>query len=86
MTQLNTAPAIAHPDDLYEDLIAMHHGLDDRQSALANAKLIMLLANHIGDERVIREAIRLARGAAPMAPRPEAGDSSVPIIDGAWEK
>ncbi|MDB5583665.1 MAG: hypothetical protein JWR80_8841 [Bradyrhizobium sp.] len=68
MTALNLLPAIARPDDLYEELIEMHRGLDDRQSTVANAKLIMLLANHIGDAAVIREAIGIARGStAPAA-------------------
>lgn len=72
MTKLNTAPAIAHPDDLYEDLIAMHRGLDDAQSAVVNAKLILLLANHIGDEAVVRAAIGFARTSAPPLSPPQA--------------
>lgn len=61
MAGLCTAPNIAHPDDLYERLIGLHEGLDDQQSAVANAKLILLLANHVGDEKVIGEAIAIAR-------------------------
>ena len=64
MTRINTAPAIMRPDDLYEELIAMHAGLDEARSHLVNAKLILLLANHIGDEAVVRQAIELARGNA----------------------
>ena len=37
------------PDDFYERLIATHRGLSDEESALVNAKLVLLLANHIGD-------------------------------------
>jgi hypothetical protein len=58
---LNTQPNIAAPDDFYEGLIQVHRGLDDAQSALVNAKLILLLANHVGDAAVLREALRLAR-------------------------
>lgn len=64
MTHLNLAPTIADPDDLYDRLIALHEGLDDRQSAVVNSKLILLLANHIGNEAIIRQAIGLARCAA----------------------
>lgn len=63
---LNTEPNIAAPDDLYEALIAAHGDLTPEQSARVNAKLILLLANHIGDPQVVLEAIRLARaGVAP---------------------
>lgn len=68
MADLNLAPNIAHPDDLYDRLIALHEGLDDRQSAVVNSKLILLLANHIGDEAVIRQAIGHARGATSPVP------------------
>lgn len=50
-------------DDFYEMLIDMHQCLDDEQSELVNARLILLLANHIGDLGVLREAMILARGA-----------------------
>jgi hypothetical protein len=48
-------------DDFYEALIETHRGLSDAQSELLNAKLILLLANHIGDLSVLREALQLAR-------------------------
>ena len=61
MTPLTTAPNLLSPDDFYEELIGMHRGLDDVQSALVNAKLILLLANHIGDPGVLRAAMVAAR-------------------------
>ena len=72
MTHLNTTPNFGvpgeryrHPympgDDFYEMLIEGHRGLSDEQSELMNARLVLLLANHIGDLRVLREAIDLAR-------------------------
>jgi len=64
MSRLSLTTNIANPDELYDWLIALHDGLDDQQSAVANSKLILLLANHIGDEAVIREAIGYARTAA----------------------
>lgn len=47
-------------DDFYQDLIDMHRDLSDEQSEQVNARLILLLANHIGDIVVLREAMALA--------------------------
>ncbi len=54
-------------DDFYQALIDAHRDLSDEQSALLNAKLILLLANHIGDLQVIREALQLARAGVDSA-------------------
>ena len=48
-------------DDFYEALIETHRDLTDEQSAMVNAKLILLLSNHIGDIQILREAMALAR-------------------------
>ena len=48
-------------DDFYEALIDTHRDLTDEQSALVNAKLILLLSNQIGDIHILREAMALAR-------------------------
>lgn len=48
-------------DDFYEALLDAHRGLSDEQSELLNARLILLLANHVGDLGVLREALRIAR-------------------------
>ena len=61
MATLNIEPNIGQADDFYEDLIDMHRDLTSEQSQLANAKLILLLANHIGDLAVLREAMEHAR-------------------------
>ena len=58
---LNTEPNLAAPDDFYEELIDLHRGLSDDESALVNAKLILLLANHVGDIGVLREAMAAAK-------------------------
>ena len=58
---LNTEPNLAAPDDFYQELIALHRDLSQEQSALVNAKLILLLANHIGDLAVLRAALAAAR-------------------------
>lgn len=48
-------------DDFYEALIDTHRDLTDAQSQMVNARLVLLLANHIGDLRVLREALAAAR-------------------------
>jgi len=58
---LNIQPNIANPDGFYEALIESHRGLSPEQSAMLNAKLILLLANHLGDLGVLREAMARAR-------------------------
>jgi hypothetical protein len=63
MAKLNVDPNIAHPDEFYEALIDMHRDLTREQSEAVNAKLILLLANHIGDGEVLKEAMRIARSA-----------------------
>ena len=66
MAHLNTDPNLTAPDDFYEQLIATHRDLTDAQSALVNAKLVLLLANHVGDPAVLAQAMAAARdGIAP---------------------
>jgi Protein of unknown function (DUF2783) len=64
MTTLRTDPNMPAPDDFYEALIAMHEGLTEAQSHLVNARLILLLSNHIGDLDVLRAAMVIARAEA----------------------
>lgn len=52
---------IQHPDDFYQALIEAHAGLTDEQSAILNARLVLLLANQIGDLKTLRQAITAAR-------------------------
>ena len=61
MERLTTEPNLAARDDFYERLIAARRGLDEAQSAMVNAKLVLLLANHVGDADVLAEAIAAAR-------------------------
>ncbi len=51
-------------DEFYEPLIDAHNGLTDEESEALNARLILLLANHIGDLKVLREALDKARASA----------------------
>jgi hypothetical protein len=64
---LNLSRNAAAPDDIYDAIIRMHEGLSDEESARVNARLILILANHIGDAGIIREAAALARAALPAA-------------------
>jgi len=61
MGTLNTQPNLAAPDDFYDELIGLHRDLTEEESALVNAKLILLLANHVGDPEVLRAALAAAR-------------------------
>ena len=61
MARLNIEPNIERPDEFYEALIDTHRDLTREQSEALNAKLILLLANHIGDVEVLNEAMRIAR-------------------------
>src|SRR4029077_12891960 len=48
---------LAAPDDVYNAIVDAHKGLSDEQCRAFDARLILLLVNHIGDEAVIREAL-----------------------------
>ena len=72
MKQLNTQANFHHNgspvrgdfepgDAFYEALMQAHEGLDESQSQLLNARLILVLANHIGDLTVLKQAIETAR-------------------------
>ncbi len=58
---LDLSPRIADPDALFAALVAAHDGLDERASRLLDARLVLLLANHVGDQATVLDAIRLAR-------------------------
>ena len=58
---LSTASNFAKPDDAFRAVVEAHRGLSEAQSADLDAALVLILANHIGDLGVLREAIVLAR-------------------------
>ena len=77
MNTLNTEPNFAAPgspplhaytpgDRFYEQLIHTHQDLSDEQSRLVNARLILLLANHIGDLDVLQQALAAARAGVAL--------------------
>src|SRR6266436_3188369 len=58
---LSTSSNFAKPDDAFRAVVEAHRGLNDEQSADLDAALVLILANHIGDLDVLREAIALAQ-------------------------
>ena len=60
MSELITKGNIARSDDFYAELIGLHEGRTKEQSDALNARLILLLANHIGDIEVLRQAMKAA--------------------------
>jgi hypothetical protein len=58
---LSTASNFARPDDAFRAIVEAHRGLTEEQSADLDAALVLILANHIGDIEVLREAIALAK-------------------------
>ena len=67
MTVLNTAPNFDNADDFYATLLAAHEELDEADMHALNARLIIVLANHIGDQAVLEAAINVAKVSAPSA-------------------
>ncbi len=61
---LSTNSNFAKPDDAFRAVVEAHRGLSEKQSADFDAALILILANHIGDIDVLREAIVLAKRSA----------------------
>lgn len=70
MSQLITDPHLSAPDDFYEALIDAHRDLDVAASHALNARLVLLLANHVGDLAVLRQALAAARDSASPGPSP----------------
>jgi hypothetical protein len=60
MAKLVTDPNIPGPDDFYAELLAAHQGLSKPESDAFNARLILLMANHIGDRQTLSEALAAA--------------------------
>lgn len=58
---MKTSLNLQDADGFYEELLDAHQGLTEQQSALLNARLILLLANQVGDARVLRECVEAAR-------------------------
>ena len=57
---LVTAPNLEDPDGFYAAYVAAHEGLPEAASERLNARLVLILANHVGERAVLEEALRLA--------------------------
>ncbi|WP_127114666.1 DUF2783 domain-containing protein [Shimia sediminis] len=60
MSDLNLTPNIAGADDFYAELLATHEGLSKADSDALNARLVLVLANHIGDRAILSQALAAA--------------------------
>lgn len=58
---LVTEPNLPEHDRFYAELLAAHHGLSEAESHALNARLVLILANHVGDLDALREALALAK-------------------------
>lgn len=63
-TDLILTPNMDRPDDIYADLLAAHEGLSKADSDALNARLILILMNHIGRREVLAQALSAARAPA----------------------
>ncbi len=61
---LDTRPRLADPDALFALLVEAHRGLDAEESRRLDARLVLILANHVGDMETLRQAIAVAKGAS----------------------
>ncbi len=60
-TDLILTPNFDNADDFYASLLAAHEGLSKKESDAFNARLLLILANHIGDNALLDAAIKAAR-------------------------
>lgn len=72
---LNHQPNIVSPDSFYEELIHAQRDMGDEQADMLLAKLVLILANHIGDRHVLSEAITLARDNTLKLTHPQTGST-----------
>jgi hypothetical protein len=59
--QLVTALNMTEHDEFYAELLRAHDGMSDEESQAFNARLILVLANHIGNPEVLKQALLAAR-------------------------
>lgn len=70
MRPLDTQSRFANPDAAFRALVEAHRGLSELESAALNARLLLILANHIGDQAVLEQAIGLGRAPERTTPKP----------------
>ncbi len=67
MAKLIIEANLAGQDQAYGEIIEAHRGLSDAESTELNARLILILANHIGDRDVLSQALELAKSVGQTA-------------------
>lgn len=73
MSKLVTDSRFPNPDAAYQTIVDANRGLSEAESADLNVRLLLVLANHVGDLEVLEEAIAVARAAVvPKAEKPAA--------------
>ena len=72
MSTLTTEANISDPDGFYQELIDMQRDLDDEAAARFQARLLLVLANHVGDRAVLSQALQVARRAGTPRARAQA--------------
>jgi len=72
---LSTTSNFVKPDDAYRLVVEAHRGLSDETSAVLNSALVLVLANHIGDIDVLREAVAVAKRALSDKAAPAAASA-----------
>ena len=65
-------PPLDAPDDFYEALLEAHRDLDETQSRALDARLVLVLAHHVGDLAALKRAIAMARATGPASGTPSA--------------
>ncbi|CEJ12115.1 hypothetical protein BN1110_02412 [bacterium YEK0313] len=68
MAHLDTSPHFSDPDAAFRLIVEAHRGLTEAASADLNARLVLLLANHVGDPQVLAEALAAAAAAGEARP------------------
>ncbi len=71
--RLETKARLPDPDAAYRMLVEAHRGLSDEESAALNTRLVLILANQVGDASLLADAIALARRADDGAPAQPSG-------------
>lgn len=67
---LTLTPNIDDPDGFFAELVDAQRGLDDAAAQKMLAKLVLVLANHVGNRAVLSEAIAVARAKTLPDARP----------------
>uniref|UniRef100_UPI003BAD8284 DUF2783 domain-containing protein n=1 Tax=Stappia sp. TaxID=1870903 RepID=UPI003BAD8284 len=62
---LTLSPNIPDPDGFYAELLGLHEGLSREESEALNARLVLVLANHVGDREILRAALAAAKEVTP---------------------